>query len=184
MGLSPSGKGVGAAPTRVWNGAANDTATGAITAASSHAPRIAASRGSATLRWVRTVRSRVWCGRMNLLNELLGTVRELVVPGHGGALREGRSIQINDRTVRVGARIAEGGCATVYHAEDASTGERFALKHMLLDRDSKQVRLTCCGAVWVLACGLCCGGDGDVRVCVTALQTNPGCRCCTRSSMC
>jgi hypothetical protein len=42
VGLSPSGKGVGAAPTRVWNGAANDTATGAITAASSHAqPRIA-----------------------------------------------------------------------------------------------------------------------------------------------
>jgi hypothetical protein len=77
---------------------------------------------------------------MNLLGELMGSVQELMAPGRATALRHGALVQVHNRSVRIGGVIAEGGCATVYDCEDASTGERFALKHMLLDGDQRQVR--------------------------------------------
>lgn len=77
---------------------------------------------------------------MNLLGELLGSVQDLIAPGGATALRSGSLVQVHNRSVRIGGVIAEGGCATVYHCEDATTGERFALKRMLLDGDQRQVR--------------------------------------------
>ena len=79
---------------------------------------------------------------MNLLGDLLGSVQDLIAPGGATALRCGSLVQVHNRSVRVGGVIAEGGCATVYHCEDSTTGERFALKHMLLDGDQRQVRST------------------------------------------
>lgn len=75
-----------------------------------------------------------------MLNSILSSIQSF----------ETTIIKLNQREVRLGPLISEGGYAYIYKAYDTSTNEEFALKKILLPEEQAQQLISGEIKIWVI----------------------------------